>query len=95
MFIIFIINHFIHIKFFYRIIDFKRNKLDVPGTVSAIEYDPNRTANIALISYKDGEKRYIIAPNTLKVGDVIVSSENADIYAHIKNIRTNNITNRT
>ena len=63
----------------YRIIDFKRNKLDVPGTVSAIEYDPNRTANIALISYKDGEKRYIIAPNTLKVGDVIVSSENADI----------------
>ena len=63
----------------YRIIDFKRNKLDVPGTVSAIEYDPNRTANIALISYKDGEKRYIIASNTLKVGDVIVSSENADI----------------
>ena len=63
----------------YRIIDFKRNKLDVPGTVYAIEYDPNRTANIALISYKDGEKRYIIAPNTLKVGDVIVSSENADI----------------
>ena len=63
----------------YRIIDFKRNKLDIPGTVSAIEYDPNRTANIALISYKDGEKRYIIAPNTLKVGDVIVSSENADI----------------
>ena len=63
----------------YRIIDFKRNKLDVPGTVSSIEYDPNRTANIALISYKDGEKRYIIAPNGLKVGDVIVSSENADI----------------
>ncbi|MBQ1812835.1 MAG: 50S ribosomal protein L2 [Bacilli bacterium] len=63
----------------YRIIDFKRNKLDVEGTVSAIEYDPNRTANIALISYKDGEKRYIIAPNGLKVGDVIVSSENADI----------------
>ena len=63
----------------YRIIDFKRNKIDVPGTVSSIEYDPNRTANIALISYKDGEKRYIIAPNGLKVGDVIVSSENADI----------------
>ena len=63
----------------YRIIDFKRNKLDVPGTVSSIEYDPNRTANIALISYKDGEKRYIIAPNGLKVGDAIVSSENADI----------------
>ena len=63
----------------YRIIDFKRNKLDVEGTVSAIEYDPNRTANIALISYKDGEKRYIIAPNGLKVGDKIISSENADI----------------
>ena len=63
----------------YRIIDFKRNKLDIEGTVVSIEYDPNRTANIALISYKDGEKRYIIAPNTLKVGDVIVSSENADI----------------
>ena len=63
----------------YRIIDFKRNKLEVPGTVSSIEYDPNRTANIALISYKDGEKRYIIAPNGLKVGDVVVSSENADI----------------
>ena len=63
----------------YRIIDFKRNKMDVPGTVSSIEYDPNRTANIALISYKDGEKRYIIAPNGLKTGDIIVSSENADI----------------
>lgn len=63
----------------YRIIDFKRNKLDVPGTVSAIEYDPNRTANIALISYKDGEKRYILAPNGLNVGDTIVSGENADI----------------
>ena len=63
----------------YRIIDFKRNKIDVPGTVAEIEYDPNRTANIALISYKDGEKRYILAPNGLKVGDVIVSGENADI----------------
>ena len=63
----------------YRIIDFKRNKLDVPGTVSAIEYDPNRTANIALISYKDGEKRYILAPNGLKVGDIVVSGANADI----------------
>ena len=63
----------------YRIIDFKRNKLDVPGTVSAIEYDPNRTANIALISYKDGEKRYILAPNGLKVGDTVVSGANADI----------------
>ena len=63
----------------YRIIDFKRNKLDVVGTVNTIEYDPNRTANIALISYKDGEKRYILAPNGLKVGDEIISSENADI----------------
>jgi large subunit ribosomal protein L2 len=63
----------------YRIIDFKRNKLDVPGVVTAIEYDPNRSANIALITYKDGEKRYILAPLDLKIGNVIVSSENADI----------------
>ena len=63
----------------YRIIDFKRNKLNVPGSVASIEYDPNRTANIALISYADGEKRYIIAPKELKVGDVIVSGENVDI----------------
>ena len=53
----------------YRIIDFKRNKYDVEGRVSSIEYDPNRTANIALISYADGEKRYIIAPKDLKVND--------------------------
>ncbi|MDO4552005.1 MAG: 50S ribosomal protein L2 [Bacillota bacterium] len=63
----------------YRIIDFKRNKDGVPGKVAAIEYDPNRTANIALIFYADGEKRYIIAPNKLQVGDIIVSGENADI----------------
>ena len=63
----------------YRVIDFKRNKIGITGRVASIEYDPNRTANIALINYKDGEKRYIIAPNGLKVGDVIVSSENADI----------------
>lgn len=63
----------------YRIIDFKRNKDGIPGKVAAIEYDPNRTANIALINYADGEKRYIIAPNGLKVGDVIESGENADI----------------
>ena len=63
----------------YRIIDFKRNKLNVPGTVASIEYDPNRTANIALISYADGEKRYIIAPKTLTVGDTVMSGENADI----------------
>ena len=63
----------------YRIIDFKRDKKDIEGTVSSIEYDPNRTANIALINYKDGEKRYIIAPKTLKVGDKIMSGEKADI----------------
>ena len=55
----------------YRIIDFKRNKDGIPATVKAIEYDPNRSANIALLFYKDGEKRYIIAPNGLKVGDVV------------------------
>ena len=63
----------------YRIIDFKRNKDGVPGKVSTIEYDPNRSANIALITYADGEKRYIIAPNRLAVGDVIVSGADADI----------------
>ena len=63
----------------YRIIDFKRNKDGIPGTVKSIEYDPNRSANIALISYADGEKRYIIAPEKLVVGDVIVSGPEADI----------------
>ena len=63
----------------YRIIDFKRNKDSIKGTVASIEYDPNRTANIALIKYSDGEKRYIIAPKGLKVGDIIESGENADI----------------
>ena len=63
----------------YRIIDFKRNKVNVPGTVATIEYDPNRTANIALINYADGEKRYIIAPKGLEVGAVIEAGENADI----------------
>ena len=63
----------------YRIIDFKRNKLNVPGTVASIEYDPNRTANIALVSYADGEKRYIIAPKELEVGAVIEAGENVDI----------------
>lgn len=63
----------------YRIIDFKRNKDGVPGTVATIEYDPNRTANIALINYADGEKRYIIAPNKLTVGSVIESGADADI----------------
>ena len=63
----------------YRIIDFKRNKFDIEGTVASIEYDPNRSANIALINYKDGEKRYIIAPKGLKVGMKVVSGENVDI----------------
>ncbi len=63
----------------YRIIDFKRNKDGVPGKVSTIEYDPNRSANIALITYVDGDKRYIIAPNKLKVGDAIMAGETADI----------------
>ena len=63
----------------YRLIDFKRNKHDVEGTVASIEYDPNRSANIALINYADGEKRYIIAPKGLKVGMKIVSGENVDI----------------
>jgi len=68
-------------KRMYRIIDFKRNKFDVPGKVSAIEYDPNRNARIALIFYLDGEKRYIIAPLNLNVGDTIVAAgeKEADI----------------
>ena len=63
----------------YRIIDFKRNKLDVEGRVLRLEYDPNRSANIALIEYTDGERRYIIAPVGLKAGDSVISSESADI----------------
>jgi len=63
----------------YRVIDFKRNKDGVEGTVAGIEYDPNRNANIALISYRDGEKRYIICPQELTVGTKVVSGESADI----------------
>lgn len=63
----------------YRIIDFKRNKIGIPGTVKTIEYDPNRTCNIALINYADGEKRYILAPLGLKVGDSVVSGSGVDI----------------
>lgn len=63
----------------YRIIDFKRTKDDVPAKVAAIEYDPNRSANIALLNYADGEKRYILAPNKLKVGDTVVSGPGSDI----------------
>ena len=74
----------------YRIIDFKRNKDGVPAKVATIEYDPNRTANIALLHYVDGEKRYILAPLGLQVGDTVVSGETADIKPgnalEIKNI---------
>lgn len=63
----------------YRIIDFKRNKDGIPATVSAIEYDPNRTANIALLTYADGEKRYILAPAGINVGDVLYSGKDCDI----------------
>ena len=63
----------------YRVIDFKRNKFDMPATVIGIEYDPNRSANIALLQYEDGEKRYIIAPLGLTDGDTVISSASADI----------------
>ncbi|MDR2570060.1 MAG: 50S ribosomal protein L2 [Oscillospiraceae bacterium] len=63
----------------YRVIDFKRNKFDVPGEVMRLEYDPNRSANIALIEYPDGERRYILAPVGLSQGDTVISSKNADI----------------
>ena len=63
----------------YRVIDFKRNKLDVEGKVLRLEYDPNRSANIALIEYADGEKRYILAPTGLKAGDRVIASAAADI----------------
>jgi large subunit ribosomal protein L2 len=76
----------------YRIIDFKRNKLGVPARVAAIEYDPNRSARIALLYYRDGEKRYIIAPLGLKVGDIVESGPEADIRTGnalpLKNIPT-------
>ncbi len=65
----------------YRIVDFKRDKYDVPAKVAAIEYDPNRTANIALLHYADGEKRYILSPVGLNVGDTIVAAQSADIKA--------------
>jgi large subunit ribosomal protein L2 len=63
----------------YRLIDFKRNKYNVPAVVASIEYDPNRSARIALLQYADGEKRYILAPNGLKVGDAIMSGPDADV----------------
>jgi len=79
-------------KKLYRIIDFKRNKDDIPAKVAAIEYDPNRSANIALLTYADGEKRYILAPEGLKVGATVVSGENVEIRVGnslpLKNIPT-------
>ena len=76
----------------YRIIDFKRNKTDILATVATIEYDPNRSANIALLNYSDGEKRYILSPSRLKVGDQVVSSPSAKLKIgnalHLKNIPT-------
>lgn len=63
----------------YRVIDFKRNKLDMNATVLTLEYDPNRSAHIALVKYEDGEKRYILAPNGLNVGDTICAGTGADI----------------
>ena len=65
----------------YRIIDFRRDKLDIPARVASIEYDPNRSARIALLNYVDGEKRYILAPDKIAVGDVVISGERADIKA--------------
>ncbi len=86
----------------YRMIDFKRNKEGVPATVASIEYDPNRSANIALLHYQDGEKRYILAPNKLQVGDKVVAAADAEIKtgnavplrniplgAHIHNVELN------
>ena len=66
-------------KRFYRIVDFKRDKEGVPGRITQIEYDPNRSAHIALVTYLDGEKRYIIAPSGIEVGKTIMSGPEADI----------------
>ncbi|MDP2208268.1 MAG: 50S ribosomal protein L2 [Bacteroidota bacterium] len=68
-------------KRFYRIVDFKRDKFDIEANVTAIEYDPNRSARIALLTYKDGEKRYILAPDGLKVGESIISGPTSEIKA--------------
>lgn len=72
-------HHGGRLKRFYRIVDFKRNKDDIVATVKTIEYDPNRSANISLVAYKDGEKRYIIAPKGIKAGQQIISGEHVDI----------------
>ena len=71
----------------YRIIDFKRRKDDIPARVTSIEYDPNRSANIALITYKDGEKAYIIAPKGLEVGMIVESGEKADPFTVKENFK--------
>lgn len=63
----------------YRLIDFRRDKTDIPAKVATIEYDPNRSSRIALLKYVDGEKRYILAPDKIQVGDTVVSSEKADV----------------
>ncbi len=77
-------------KRLYRDIDFKYNKIDVPGKIATIEYDPNRTGFIALVVYADGDKRYILVPKSVKVGDSIITSEKADLKAgnrlHLKNV---------
>ena len=66
-------------KRMYRVIDFKRDKRDIPGKIITVEYDPNRSSRIALVQYADGDKRYILQPNGLKVGDTVVSGDNVDI----------------
>ena len=66
-------------KRFYRVIDFKRDKKDIPAKVATVEYDPNRSSRIALLTYADGEKRYILQPNGIKVGDTIIAGDNVDI----------------
>ena len=68
----------------YRVIDFKRNKLDIPAIVERIEYDPNRSANIALLKYADGERRYILCPSKMEIGAEIISSDKADIKDGIR-----------
>ncbi|WBP84179.1 50S ribosomal protein L2 [Mycoplasmopsis edwardii] len=72
-------HHGGRVKRFYRLVDFKRNKDNIPAIVKTIEYDPNRSANICLLAYADGEKRYILAPKGIKLGQVVVSGETADI----------------
>ena len=76
-------------KRLFRVIDFKRNKVDIPAKVATLEYDPNRSAHIALLHYQDGEKRYILAPRGLKKGDVVISSPTAP--AKLKKLRADSV----